>query len=225
MLRCTMYSLPPAACCLHYRVCSNAHANKRCLPHAPAGRTGILDSSTPISIMPVDPLPAPVPAPPAQTFELGSARFAFFPLAASSSANEALAQCRTWSTTSQLLWWDSLQELQAITAGLTLAEGVRPLISTDLLCKAGASTVAGDNTPPVAYCLRLSTGAPVREDLLTWYTVLNNLDESAFSFTPLVYLQPGSQPNVLMGLVGAPEGMLQSAVLCRDGGEGPLAES
>jgi hypothetical protein len=65
----------------------------------------------------------------------------------------------------------------------------------------------------------------VKEELLTWYRVMGSLDESAFNFQPLVYLQPGSQPNVLMGLVGAPDGMLQAAVLCRDGGEGPLTAS
>jgi hypothetical protein len=171
--------------------------------------------------MPVDPLPTP----PAQTFQLGAARFAFYPLAATSGVEEALAQCRTWSTTSQLLWWDSLQELQAITAGLTLADGVRPLIATDLLCNAGASTGGSDDGPPKSACNRFSTGAPVKEELLTWYRVMGSLDESAFNFQPLVYLQPGSQPNVLMGLVGAPDGMLQAAVLCRDGGEGPLTAS
>lgn len=121
-----------------------------------------------------------------------------------------LALCRTWSTTSQLLWWDSLQEMQAIASSFrsTDAAPVPSLVVTDLLCKGGLRYDGSDNA-----CMR-SSGAAVPQSQLRWLKVATSQDQSPYQFQALLYMQAGQA----LGLVGAPFGVLSGAVACRDGG-------
>jgi hypothetical protein len=148
---------------------------------------------------------------PDTTFRIGSARFAFFSESpAAGSAQEMLSQCRTWSSTSQLLWWDSLQELQSMASSFasTNAAPVPSLVATDLLCKGGLKYDGSD-----AACVR-SSGAAVPQSQLRWMKVAPSQDESPYQFQALLYMQSGQA----LGLVGAPFGMLSGVVACRDGG-------
>ena len=125
--------------------------------------------------------------------------------------------CRAWSATSQLLWWDSLQELRAIVAKMVpVLAGTRPLMFTDMQCK-GATSIDGSNV----VCVRVSSGQLVPPELLQWVRLVDSGSGLGYLFEPMVYLEPGASPGVLLGLIGAPLGTLQGQVACRDGGAIP----
>jgi hypothetical protein len=139
-----------------------------------------------------------------------------------SPSKDAMAACRAWRASANPIWWESLAELDAIAAMIQTPNSWRPVVMTDLQCKAwgqgGSNVMPGMTLSGGASCSRLSTGQAVPEQLLSWYKLGGNRDGTSYEFEALLYLQPAGSEGSVGGLIGSAYGSMAGALLCRDGG-------